>query len=430
MRILILYNAGQTYTSTVFEHLDSFRRFSIHEWHYLHYTKFDAEHHNLSNYQAFFIHYSVRLPFDQISESTAKALSEYKGIKGLFIQDEYDNVNRTKYWLNKIVFDIVFTVVPQKNINEVYPSLEFPGTKFINNLTGYAPVELNTILNIDTITPPSKRNIAIGYRGRNLPIRYGELGQEKIKIGKDVKKFCKSHKIKHDIQWDEHSRIYGQNWYEFLLSCKAMLGSESGSNVFDWHGDLPKSIKEYKKAHPKQTEQEVYCSIIKPLERDGLMNQVSPRIFEMAASCTIMILYEGSYSDVIQPNVHYLPLKKDLSNLPEIFDLLNNDNFVDAMALKARSDIIDSGNFGYPSFINLIDQELGKLDNSDISLLKSLNLPLNIAITTLPIKGKSPILSGNTSWPLRRIAIILYALKDQIPVSTKTFIKKLIGRAY
>jgi hypothetical protein len=430
MRILILYNAGQTYTSTVFEHLDSFRRFSIHEWHYLHYTKFDAEYLSLSDYQAFFIHYSVRLPFDQISESTAKTLSEYKGIKGLFIQDEYDNVNRTKYWLNKIVFDIVFTVVPQKNINEVYPSLEFPDVKFINNLTGYAPAELNTLFNIDTITPPSKRNIVIGYRGRNLPIRYGVLGQEKIKIGEDVRRFCKSHKIKQDIQWDEHSRIYGQKWYEFLLSCKAMLGSESGSNVFDWHGDLHKSINEYKKANPKQTEQEMYCSIIKPLERDGLMNQVSPRIFEMAASCTVMILYEGSYSNIIQPNIHYLPLKKDLSNLPEIVNLLDNDNFVDAMALRARSDIIDSGNFGYPSFINLVDQELVKLYNSDISLLQFLNLPHNTAITTLPIKGKSPILSGNTSWPLRRIAIILYALKDRLPVSTKTFIKRLMGRAY
>jgi len=134
MRILILYNAGQTYTSTVFEHLDSFRRFSIHEWHYLHYTKFNAEHHNLSGYQAFFIHYSVRLPFDQISESTAKALSEYRGIKGLFIQDEYDNVKRTKYWLNKILFDIVFTVVPQKNINEVYPGRPLPGGEYRLNL--------------------------------------------------------------------------------------------------------------------------------------------------------------------------------------------------------------------------------------------------------------------------------------------------------
>lgn len=431
----MLYHAGQTYTETVLEHLESFKRFSAHEWYYLHYELFSTELLALNNYQAIFVHYSVRLPFDQINESIAKALSEFKGLKGLFIQDEYNNVNRAKYWMKKIDFDIIFTVVPQKNITEIYPSSEFPHTKFVNNLTGYAPTNLNSLLKNNTVLPPSKRDIDIGYRGRKLPIQYGQLGLEKIKIGKDVKKFCKSRKIKHDIEWDDGSRIYGKSWYEFLSSCKAMLGTESGSNVFDWHGDLDKIIKEYKKSHPFQTEGDVYSNIIKPLERDGFMNQASPRIFEMAASCTIMILYEGSYSDVIEPNVHYLPLKKDHSNLPEIVDLLKDDGFIDAMALKVRNDIIDCGNFGYSSLIKLVDQELGSLVDSNHGLLQIPDLQPNGAITTcpiattLPVASKPPILSGFKKWPLKGVKIVLEPIKNRLPSPVKVFIKRLVGRA-
>jgi hypothetical protein len=429
MRILILYNAGQTYTETVLEHLDSFRNFSAHEWHYLHYRLFSKELHTLNSYQAIFLHYSVRLPFDQINESMAKVLSEFQGLKGLFIQDEYDNVSRTKYWLNKIGFDIVFSAVPQKSINEVYPSSEFSHTRFVNNLTGYAPSGLNSLLNSNAVLPPSKRDIVIGYRGRKLPIRYGKLGQEKISIGKDVKKFCKFHKINHDIEWDEDSRIYGKSWYKFLFSCKAMLGSESGSNVFDFQGDLSKIIKKFKKSHLFQTEDNIYRTIVKPLERDGLMNQVSPRIFEMAASNTIMILYEGSYSDIIKPNSHYLPLKKDLSNLPEIVEVLKNDSFIDAMALRVRSEIIDSGNFGYQSFINLVDKELDELVNSNNDSLQYSNLEPGGSITTLPIVAKPPLFFGFNKWPLKGVKIMFDLIKDLLPPSVKEFIKRLLGRA-
>jgi hypothetical protein len=160
-----------------------------------------------------------------------------------------------------------------------------------------------------------------------------------------------------------------------------------------------------------------------------MMNQASPRIFEMAASCTVMILFEGSYSGIVQPHVHYLPLKKDFSNLSEITSLLNDDSFIDNMVIRAKNDIIDSGKYSYSSFIHLVDQELYKLFNASIGQLQAVHISPNSAITDHPIRSEPPILSGNSSWLIRRIAIILYQIKEYLPLSTRAFIKKLIGRA-
>jgi len=264
LKILILYNESQTYTQTVFEHLDSFRKFSEYEFYYLHYENLIKEKQSLKYFQAIFVHYSIRLPLDQISEGMADILSQYGGAKGLFIQDEYDNVSRSKYWIKRIKFDIVFTVVPKDSISIVYPKDEFPKTNFVNNLTGYAPENLN-FLSREVKTPPSCRSVEIGYRGRHLPIKYGDLAREKIRIGVFVKQYCQLNNISQDIEWDEECRVYGDNWYKFIANCKAMLGSESGSNVFDWDGNLNQAIKKYRKLNSSMSEDEIYENFVQSL---------------------------------------------------------------------------------------------------------------------------------------------------------------------
>lgn len=142
MRILMLYDKWQTYTQTVFEHLNAFQKYSKHDWRYLNIAQLEQEKDRLKNFHAIFIHYSVRLPLGQITEEFSQMLIEFDGLKGLFIQDEYDNFEKTKFWIKKINFNVVFTVTPDKSISIVYPKEEFPNQRFINNLTGYAPEDI------------------------------------------------------------------------------------------------------------------------------------------------------------------------------------------------------------------------------------------------------------------------------------------------
>lgn len=355
LNILLLYHGTQTYTNTVFEHVDAFRRFSRYRFTYCHqdeHTRFNVD---LSQFDAVIIHYCLRLPFNQISESTAKALAKFQGVKALFMQDEYDHTRRTWEWIRRLGIDLVFTVVPEPNIDRIYPPEEFPGVRFVTNLTGYVPQELESAREA---APLAGRELVVGYRARELPVKYGQLGFEKVEVGKLVKAYCESRGIPHDIAWTESSRIYGPAWYEFMSSCRAMLGSESGSNVFDWDGTLSEQLDRYRSEHPDAADEDVYQAVIAPREMPGLMNQVSPRVFECIASRTALILFEGGYSGVVEPWKHYVPLKKDGSNLDEVFDRLQDDAFVGAMTQRAWDDVIASGRYGYPTFIAMVDGEL------------------------------------------------------------------------
>jgi hypothetical protein len=369
IRVLCIYESTQTYTSTVFEHVDSFQKYSNFSWDYIDNRDFSNKDLSISSYQILVVHYSVRLPFLQLGQEDITKLNKFKGVKALFIQDEYDYTNQAKETIKRAGFQLVFTVVPQNSIELIYPSNEFPGVKFINNLTGYVPD--SSYFNYIKPLPPSARGVVVAYRARTLPVRYGKLGQEKVKIGQIVKVFCDENYICNDISWKEEDRIYGDAWYSFLTSCKSMLGSESGSNVFDWNGDLQQLTDKYVSENPNATQTDIYKSVISSFEIDGVMNQISPRVFEMIAAKTVMILFNGDYSNVLIPNEHYIPLNKDFSNINEVFEKLQDGSFLDLMVTKAYEDIILSGKYSYKNFVAMVDEALsGCIDFNKIKLVQ------------------------------------------------------------
>ena len=393
MNILYFYAHTQTYTTTVYEHIKSLGEYSSHNIYYISSNQEYEKNVNFNLFDAIIIHYSIRLPFDQIPERYIYDFQKFNGIKAVFIQDEYDYTKRAWHWIKELDISLVFTVVPQDNVQKIYAREEFPGVTFVSVLTGYIPSDISTHIK----TPPSERSLVVGYRGRSLPIRYGKLGQEKVKIGSLVRTYCKAENIPCDIEWTEEKRIYNEGWRDFVVSCRAMLGSESGSNVFCWDGDLSRKIDTYKSSHPKVDDEEIYSKIVSPLEIDGIMNQISPRAFESIAYRTVLVLFEGVYSGILKPWEHFIPLKKDGSNLDVVFCLLGDNDFVDSMADRAYKEIIMSGEYSYVQFVKTIDEELEKLflttPNNELNSNKKItNLPLEI--TKLPIRYILPILDS------------------------------------
>lgn len=434
INVLILYNATQTYTNTVYEHLNSFARYSQYKFFYCHQDEHNEFNEDLRNFDVVILHYSVRLPYNQIAESTHHSLKRFAGLKVLFIQDEYDHTYRAWHWIKSLGMHLVFTVVPPGGIETVYPPAEFPGVRFVSNLTGYVP---ETIPGSETVSLSSSRQLLVGYRGRPLPARYGLLGQEKVAVGRLVKEYCEKHGIAHDIAWSEEARIYGPAWYDFMASCRSMLGSESGSNVFDWDGTLSAEISASKQADKSLSDEGIYNKIIAPREQHGLMNQISPRVFEAIALKTVLVLFEGTYSDVLTPGVHYIPLKKDGSNLAEVFGLLEDSDYVDRMAARAYDDIIASGRYSYRAFVNMVDREVAsclsrlqgeKLESArDRSDLNSGAAPA--CITTSPVRALPPALDTEQHW-LYRVLVFFWGLLPQgVRERMKPRLKALLGRS-
>lgn len=437
MNVLILYESTQTFTNTIYDHLLSFANYSKHRIFYAHANQLSVLNLNPKAFDAIGLHYSIRVPFGQISPSMAECFQNFDGLKFLFIQDEYDYTKRAWYWIKRLGFQLVFTSVPQSGIEKIYPKMEFPNVRFVNNLTGYVPDELPVTENI---LPPSMRNILVGYRGRPLPIRYGQLGIEKVQVGQVVRAYCQKNGFINDIAWSEEDRIYGSKWNDFVYSVRSMLGSESGSNVFDWDGDLNKIIADYRELNPKATDAEIYEKIVKPRELDGLMNQVSPKVFEAISKKTVLILYEGNYSNVLTPWEHYMVLKKDGSNLDEVFRLLQDGNYLDAMAERAFNSVVASGKYSYRKFVSMVDLEWESAFNAleGFSRKYTLSDQSNLTqITTLPIRAKpytpltmislSELFWGSSSFSdlIKRLG---YYFWSKLPVFLRLFLQPIVKR--
>jgi hypothetical protein len=356
--LLILYDDQATHIGTVAEHLESFSRYSRHNIFYMPATgvvpgldqsgaRLDAE-----PFDAVIIHYSVRLSLNNyISPSVSAGLAEYGGPKLLFIQDEYENTETARRWIEHLGITAVFTTVPLQFVERVYPRQRFPGVDFLPTLTGYVPE--SDVLDQYAL-PMHERSIVLGYRGRVLPYQYGDLGQEKVSIGNEMRQRARARGVVADIEVDDAHRIYGDDWYRFLGKCRAMLGSESGASIFDDDGSLRKLAI----AHSRMTYEEFRAAFLGGRESEIRMNQISPKIFEAIRLRTALVLFPGEYSGMIRPHEHFIPLNKDYSNANEVFNLLLDVDALVAMTQRAYRDVIDAGLGTYMSFIRGVDHYL------------------------------------------------------------------------
>lgn len=349
-RALVAYSMSSTHVQTTFDYLIAFKRFSGFESDFVHVTHNATLEFDFDRYDIVFHSYCSRLCFDgYVSNSYRKKLSAFTGVKILAVQDEYDRTDTLKAAIKDLGFDIVLTCVPQDSLEYVYPRSEFPGVTFITVFTGYVPETL--MAELPAAKPLASRPIFIGYRGRDIGGRYGRLGFDKFEIGRRMKELCDARCITTDIAMDEASRIYGTAWFDFIGNCRAMLGSESGSNVFDFDGSIEARFKEMTAANGGVPPS--YADFLPTvIDRDGEieMGQISPRVFECAMMRTPMVLFKGRYSDAIVPDRHYIPLEKDFSNIDEVLERLNDLPALEAMTQRAFDHLVGSGRFTYQAF--------------------------------------------------------------------------------
>ncbi|WWP79995.1 hypothetical protein V5279_01085 [Bradyrhizobium sp. 26S5] len=352
--ILVLYDPNALATEFVRQHLMAIQRHSRHDVAYAAAT-FDCKaDFPLELFDALVIHFSVRMPFETMSPSFVELVSRFSGPKVLLIQDEYDMPRKACALIRKLGVDTIFTTVPKPFVEKFYPSAELPNVKFRSCLTGYVPDELP----FELATPLAERRLWLAYRGRKLPIWYGQLGFEKSTIAQRMKAECAARNVPHDIEWEEDKRVNGSAWFSFMTDTRAMLGTESGANVLDAWGDIRNAVLAMAKEQPDLSDDELYRRVVAPHENNVSMGQMSPKIFEAIGLKTGLVLFEGSYSDVIRPDEHYIPLRKDYRNLDDVLKRLADVPSLQKMVDRAYRDVILGGAYGYHRFVSDIDEAI------------------------------------------------------------------------
>jgi hypothetical protein len=346
-RLLVAYSKASTFVQTTRDYLLMLKQHLGYDTDYVHVTHGAKLAVDLNEYDVVFNNYCVRHCFDgYVSDSFSEKLKSYRGLKVMAVQDEYDRTNAVRAAIRDLGFHIVLTCVPQASLDYVYPRKLFRDIEFITVFTGYVSTQL--LLRAETPKPLAERSIRVGYRGRDIGGRYGQLGFDKFEIGRRMAIECARQGIPSDIAMDEKSRIYGPAWFDFIENCQVMLGSESGSNVFDFDGSIHERYERMKSAYggrpPSYAE---FAPVVAEREKEISMGQISPRIFECAALHTPMVLFRGRYSDAIAADVHYIPLEKDFSNIRTVLERIQDLRALEAMARRAYDDLIGSGRYTY-----------------------------------------------------------------------------------
>jgi len=310
---------------------------------------------DLNRFDVIVIHYSLVLSVDAYVNAEAKRrLKNSSALKAIFIQDEYRFVCRSIEAMRDVGIKLLFTCVPDEEISKVYPDSSLPGVYKVNVLTGYVDESL-----LGRILPCYQgRKIDIGYRARKVPAWLGELGQEKWNIGNRVRSDASRYGLIVDLAYREEERLYGEDWINFLSNCKATLGVESGASVFDFSGNLQSAVEKASSDNPDWSFSDLQKRYFAALEGQIRLNQISPRCFEAAALKTLMILYEGRYSDRLIPWRHYLPLKKDHSNFEEIVAILRDEERVNQIVNCAYQEVAMNPHNSFLALTKIFDDAI------------------------------------------------------------------------
>jgi hypothetical protein len=263
-------------------------------------------------------------------------------------QDEYDYAHVLDEWLYELGVTDVFSVFDEPLRRLIYP-LTGNRARFHRCLTGY----------IDDVTaeqlrprrrPLRERPRDVVYRvGAYMLHRYGRLGQLKSRVAAAVDERAPAHGLAADISTRAEDAFHGDAWLDFMLSAKSTLGTESGAGGLDRRGELRARVESMLTQRPGLSFEEMSGRLPAGWDEPEFA-AVSPRHFEAVITGTAQILVEGRYDGIFEADRHYLPLRRDFSNLDEVLERSKDVDLLQDLADRAYEEIYVSGRYSYRQF--------------------------------------------------------------------------------
>ena len=386
-KLIVLYDKEVQYINTIKLFDTSFEKFSKYDTCYFDVNKNNVTDlyniPNLDNDSIIILCYSLAHSLTTpncLYKGIIHILKKIKCKKHMFIQDEYYHVNKIVHIINELCVDVIWTVLTNKDdIKKVYKNVINNNTIYVQCLTGY--INENPIQNFKPII--YKTNDIL-YRGRKLHPMYGLLGYYKFEIGYKFKKVINDNNInlKHNISSDHKDRIYG-DWAQEMSNAKITLATPSGSNVLNYdtqlqyrinrvlpreNSDLSHLLKKKTGGSYSDNEYNYIIHTVKKkvsIPEDLNVNALSPKMFEAIASGTVLVMLEGDddcYSGILKPDIHYISLKRNYSNILDVCKKCGDNVYLQTMANIAFEDIVLSEKYSIKNFIKQFDSFLDKFD--------------------------------------------------------------------
>jgi hypothetical protein len=306
-------------------------------------------------------------------------------------QDEYDHAGVIDDWLLELGVTSLYSCFGPDHWATLYPGLVRRAT-FHETLTGFIDQDAAAELS-GRILPHSERPRDIVYRARKVPFWFGSHGQLKHRIAEVVQQRAGAFGLRTDVSTRPEDTIYGDGWLDFLMSGRTVIGSESGSSVLDTHGEIQRRISRLLAEQPDLTFDEVDAQMPRGWDSYAFF-AISPRHLEAVITKTAQVLVEGRYSGVLQPERHYIPLRRDFSNLDDALERLHDVEAIEAMTERAYEDVYLSGRNNLAVLADELCEE-GEARRTGrvavpFALARRPSLPVRPPIEGKPLRGLFP----------------------------------------
>jgi hypothetical protein len=395
--------------SNVDDHIGAFARHSRYavyelntEWglpRRLRQVRFDA----IVLHYTVFAHAGEQYPFEPSFGPYLDASPE--SYKIAFFQDEYHWWRTRRRFIDEHGIDCVFTMLQSPHAERVFLE-RTKATKVVPHLPGYVGEHLVEAAD-EFRKPDAERTIDIGYRGRPMPPTLGRGSLEKVEVGRGFAMRAGDSGLALDIALGEGGRLYGDDYWRWLANCRGVLGVESGVSAFDLEDEILDEYNRLAAAGREPTLEELEQGALGRWDWKIPYRTISPRQFEAAALRVCQILFEGDYSGVMKPMRHYIPLKKDFSNLDQVLERFRDPDARRELTENAYTDLIASGEYGYDRFIDRFDQVLDEA---------------GVREKAGPGDAPSAELALRRSWP-RRAALSFYSTLAYHPLLSRALWK-------
>jgi len=362
--LLMYYHPPAAYAPTVMDSVNSFTKYSQFKVYPVNPNLGYPKALDDLQFKVIALHYSMFGSATYvISPPYYKLLERHTDAHKIWIcQDECYNFKQRQQFANRYKISCIYSCLKPRYFDEVYLSRCPSVKKVIPTLTGY--VSESMVKNARKFAKEYKqRAVDVGYRARKVPSYLGLGGLEKVEIAEKFLKYANVAGLSLDIKCREEDRIYGDHYWRWLGNLRAILGVESGGSIFDLDNEV---WDEYNRKLGKENSpvgdrvvgyEELAPEIVKRWENRIRYRAISPRCFEAAAFRICQIMYLGEYNNILQPNVHYLPLERDFANFHQVLKQLKNGKHLEVID-DAYRDLIESEKYSFQKFIEQFDEEL------------------------------------------------------------------------
>ncbi len=156
------------------------------------------------------------------------------------------------------------------------------------------------------------------------------------------------------------SRLARREWVAFLNQAKGIVGAESGTYYLERDDRSRRAVEAFLSEHPDATFADVHARFFKELADPVNGKAISSRHFEPIGTGTCQILLEGHYNGILQPDEHYLSLRKDHTNLPDVIERFKDTTYRSELVRRTREYVLAEHTYGH-RVTSLITQISGDL---------------------------------------------------------------------